>query len=1022
MSTFKNKESDPLRIVFWMFFPILFILFINFGGAYAQLDSAIDSYETLYQDDFSDETTGWYIKQDILDSGTYTYSLTDGTYRWEYELKQGAYRYILIPGKMNLPDDGFRISVDIQFESAFSGTDAGIIFNFQDKDNFYFAKLDTQGIASIYAKENGKWVLLSEKIQSEKFDPSGINNMTVVYDTGNYEIRINDIPTVRLADSRFHGGTVALIMEGNENTNPTTRFDNLTIMKKKSAQAETENKAASYETLYQDDFSDETTGWYIKQDILDSGTYTYSLTDGTYRWEYELKQGAYRYILIPGKMNLPDDGFRISVDIQFESAFSGTDAGIIFNFQDKDNFYFAKLDTQGIASIYAKENGKWVLLSEKIQSEKFDPSGINNMTVVYDTGNYEIRINDIPTVRLADSRFHGGTVALIMEGNENTNPTTRFDNLTIMKKKSAQAETENKADSYETVYQQDFTEQAADWNFEPMQGDWGVINFSVTDGTYRCEMNLDKGQLRLLFPNPPINVPKDGYQISVDIQLESSCPGCGPGILFSYQENGNFYFAGIDPNGTVAVYAKEDKWTPLSDNVPIKDFDPSRKNKLTVINDGDNYEIRVNDISLIHITDSRFRGGVFGLLIQGKENTNPTTRFDNLTITKKKSAQAETENKTDAYETVYQQDFTEQAADWNFEPMQGDWGVINFSVTDGTYRCEMNLDKGQLRLLFPNPPINVPKDGYQISVDIQLESSCPGCGPGILFSYQENGNFYFAGIDPNGTVAVYAKEDKWTPLSDNVPIKDFDPSRKNKLTVINDGDNYEIKVNDISLIHITDSRFRGGVFGLLIQGKEKTNTATRFDNLTIMKKKSAQTVEQGKEKTNVEIKTEMESEAPAHLNQVINPMNDFYPPQEKVAFTKYFLDFSSPITYWREGRGDIFCLKESDEKACVFIIRHFNSWNSPEDAADDILDKYSQQVKDFEIYDRHETFSADGYHAYWAGAHFSIDGKNYETGHLFVQVNNEVFQIMSYATRGIVEKYRQELNHITESFSLSRSE
>ena len=100
----------------------------------------------------------------------------------------------------------------------------------------------------------------------------------------------------------------------------------------------------------------------------------------------------------------------------------------------------------------------------------------------------------------------------------------------------------------------------------------------------------------------------------------------------------------------------------------------------------------------------------------------------------------------------------------------------------------------------------------------------------------------------------------------------------------------------------------------------------------------------------------MESEAPAHLNQVITPMNNFYPPQEKVAFTKYFLDFSSPITFWREGRGDIFCLKESDEKACVFIIRHFNSWNSPEDAAVDILDKYSQQVKDFEIYDRHETF------------------------------------------------------------------
>ncbi|HPG19028.1 MAG TPA: hypothetical protein PLG58_00385 [Flexilinea sp.] len=587
----------------------------------------------------------------------------------------------------------------------------------------------------------------------------------------------------------------------------------------------------------------------------------------------------------------------------------------------------------------------------------------------------------------------------------------------------AYAQLDSAIDSYETLYQDDFSDETTGWNLKPAQGDWGSAVFSITDGMYRLEMNLEKGQFRYAILPSKINLPPDSFRISIDIQFETTCSGCAAGVIYNLQDNSNFYYARLDTQGIASTYAIENgKWVLLSEKIQSEKFDPSGINNMTVVYDTGNYEIRINDIPTIRLADSRFQGGTVALIMEGKENTNPTTRFDNLTIMKKKSAQAETENKTDAYETVYQQDFTEQAADWNFEPMQGDWGVINFSVTDGTYRCEMNLDKSQLRLLFPNPPINVPKDGYQISVDIQLESSCPGCGPGILFSYQENGNFYFAGIDPKGTVAVYAKEDKWTLLSDNVPIKDFDPSRKNKLTVINDGDNYEIKVNDISLIHITDSRLRGGVFGLLIQGKEKTNTATRFDNLTILKKKSAQTVEQGKEKTNVEIKTEMESEAPAHLNQVINPMNDFYPPQEKVAFTKYFLDFSSPITFWREGRGDIFCLKESDEKACVFIIRHFNSWNSPEDAAVDILNKYSQQVKDFEIYDQHETFSADGYPAYWAGAHFSIDGKNYETGHLFVQVNNEIFQIMSYATRGIVEKYRQELNHITESFSLSRSE
>ncbi|HPL57804.1 MAG TPA: hypothetical protein PLT22_06445, partial [Flexilinea sp.] len=181
MSTFKNKESDPLRIVFWMFFPILFILFINFGGAYAQLDSAIDSYETLYQDDFSDETTGWNLKPAQGDWGSAVFSITDGMYRLEMNLKKGQFRYVILPSKINLPPDSFRISVDIQFETTCSGCAAGVMYNLQDNSNFYYARLDTQGIASIYAIENGKWVLLSEKIQSEKFDPSGINNMTVVY-------------------------------------------------------------------------------------------------------------------------------------------------------------------------------------------------------------------------------------------------------------------------------------------------------------------------------------------------------------------------------------------------------------------------------------------------------------------------------------------------------------------------------------------------------------------------------------------------------------------------------------------------------------------------------------------------------------------------------------------------------------------------------------------------------------------------------------------------------------------------
>ncbi|MHC1771125.1 MAG: hypothetical protein AB9907_05185 [Flexilinea sp.] len=167
----------------------------------------------------------------------------------------------------------------------------------------------------------------------------------------------------------------------------------------------------------------------------------------------------------------------------------------------------------------------------------------------------------------------------------------------------------------------------------------------------------------------------------------------------------------------------------------------------------------------------------------------------------------------------------------------------------------------------------------------------------------------------------------------------------------------------------------------------------------------------------IEEETFFEEDSPYRVNKVTAPMDAYYPPDEGFSYMDYTLDLSVPLTFWKEGNGNLFCPKESREQACVFVIQHFGYWDSPEEIADDIMGKYAEEVENFEIYHRQSTRTKDGFAAYWVGSYFSIDGTKYEGSHLFVQVQNVVFQIMGYGTTDSMDKYRQELKEIAESFT-----
>jgi len=372
---------------------------------------------------------------------------------------------------------------------------------------------------------------------------------------------------------------------------------------------------------------------------------------------------------------------------------------------------------------------------------------------------------------------------------------------------------------------------------------------------------------------------------------------------------------------------------------------------------------------------------------------------------------SQSEINEEASDLIYRQDFSNETQDWTLDSNQGDWGTVNRSISDGTYQWEINLNKIKAIVVRPNIEINLPENDYQISLDTYFEPVCENCCSGILFNFLDMGNFYYAPLCTDGKIMVYAFENnQWILLTDVVQSDHFNPATLNKITVVNNEDNYEIQINDISLIDFTDNRFRTGTIGLMAEGLAETQTTVFFDNLEVRKKKP-----------NEDEAPDIGVDSPYHhMNPVTLPLQDLYPSRNSSDWIDYMIDISVPFTFRKEGSGDLFCLRESDGKACLFIIRHFNEWNSPEEAADTIIDDYAKQVNNFEIYHQQSTYSAEGYPAYWVGAHFSAGENNYESSHLFIQAKNGVFQVFTYAPTDLIEQYRESLKKIAESFSYSK--
>jgi hypothetical protein len=179
----------------------------------------------LFQDDFSDPSSGW--DRVNVEAGVTDY--LDGAYRIFVNTSDSD-----VWANPGLKFDDVYIEVDATKIGGADDNDYGVICRYQDSDNFYFFVISSDGYYGLGKVSQGKQRLLGMDSMppSEVIKKGNVTNHLRAGCVGNtLSLAINDELLIEEADPDFTSGDVGLIAGSFSEAGVDIHFDNFVVIK-----------------------------------------------------------------------------------------------------------------------------------------------------------------------------------------------------------------------------------------------------------------------------------------------------------------------------------------------------------------------------------------------------------------------------------------------------------------------------------------------------------------------------------------------------------------------------------------------------------------------------------------------------------------------------------------------------------------------------------------------------------------------------------------------------------------------
>lgn len=182
--------------------------------------------KVLFQDDFSDPSSGWDRLQDAPE-GTLDY--VDGEYRIFVNRNN-----LMLSSNPGLSFTDVRIQVNATKIAGPDDDDFGIVCRSKDKNNFYFLIISSDGYFGIGKVQDGSQELIgiNEMPPSESIiQGRATNHLRADCVGNNLSLYVNGIQLATVKDSDFSSGDVGLVAGTFVIPGNNVHFDNFTVLK-----------------------------------------------------------------------------------------------------------------------------------------------------------------------------------------------------------------------------------------------------------------------------------------------------------------------------------------------------------------------------------------------------------------------------------------------------------------------------------------------------------------------------------------------------------------------------------------------------------------------------------------------------------------------------------------------------------------------------------------------------------------------------------------------------------------------
>jgi Tol biopolymer transport system component len=376
-------------------------------------------------DDFSDPSSGWAVSSE----DTYRLGYEGGEYFIEHIQRNDASRWQTCP---DYTFSDFTAEVQARFDTDDEFVGAALIWRWQDNDNFYVFRVRNTGEYDLFKRLNGQWQNLIPATSSPHINSGIVANRLKVTAAGDLiQIYVNDQHLADFTDSSFARGRIGVYASVYTASPISTRvfFDNLEVSVSGEEEVEpTASPPAAMATLaYSDDFNDPESGWAVG-----SGEgYSQGYEAGEYFVEHVGQTNKARWATYP---DWTFSDFTAEVQIRFDTDVGDVGGGLVFRWQDNDNFYRVRIYNTGEYDVKKRLEGEWRTLVGLAESPHvISGIAINTLKVVAVGDLIQIYVNDHHLADFTDSSFSEGRIGLYASVYTESPITTRvfFDNLRV---------------------------------------------------------------------------------------------------------------------------------------------------------------------------------------------------------------------------------------------------------------------------------------------------------------------------------------------------------------------------------------------------------------------------------------------------------------------------------------------------------------------------------------------------------------------------------------------------------------